>query len=84
VVSARSREVRSSFAPAALASSASFRPSTATLPHRVVSFISVVGCGTRPSSGIRQNRRHVIESLTSAHKDSKPSRYRNFKNISRR
>ena len=33
------------------------------MPHRVVSFISVVGCGTRPS-GIRQVRRHVIESLT--------------------
>ena len=36
--------------------------------HRVVSFISVVGCGTRPSSGIRQNRRQEIESLTSAHR----------------
>jgi hypothetical protein len=29
-------------------------------------------------------RRQEIESLTSAHKLSKPSRYRNFKNISRR
>jgi hypothetical protein len=29
----------------------------------VVSFINVVGCGTEVSSGIRQNRRHVIESL---------------------
>ncbi len=84
MVSARSREVRSSFSPAALASSAAFSPATACSPHRVVSFISVVGCGTLPSSGIRQNRRHEIESLTSAHKLSKPSRYRNFRNISRR
>jgi len=67
-VSARSREVRSSFASAALASSASLQPCTAAGPHRVVSFISVVGCGTLPSSGIRQNRRQGIESLTSAHK----------------
>ncbi len=84
MVSARSREVRSSFACAALASSASFSPPAATVPHRVVSFISVVGCGTFPSSGIRQNRRQVVESLTSAHRLSKPSRYRNFKNIIRR
>jgi hypothetical protein len=68
VVSDRSRDVRNSFCPAALASKASFRPCTAALPHRLVSFISVVGCGTLPSSGIRQNRRHVIESETSAHK----------------
>jgi hypothetical protein len=45
-------------------------PSTATDPQRVVSFINVVGCGTAPSSGIRQNRRQVIESLTSRHSDS--------------
>jgi hypothetical protein len=50
----------------------------------VVSFISVVGCGTFPSSGIRQNRRHETGSLTSAHRLSYPSRYRNFRNISRR
>jgi hypothetical protein len=31
----------------------------------VVSFISVLGCGTGPSIGIRQNRRQVIESATS-------------------
>jgi hypothetical protein len=60
--------VRSSFASAALANKASFRPSTAALPQRVVSFISVVGCGTEPSSGIRQNRRQVIESATSRHR----------------
>jgi hypothetical protein len=40
------------------------------MPQRVVSFISVVGCGIRPSKGIRQNRRQVIESLTSRHSDS--------------
>jgi len=34
------------------------------VPQRVVSFINVVECGTFPSIGIRQNRRHVIESLT--------------------
>jgi hypothetical protein len=51
-----------------LASSASFSPATAPSPHRVVSFISVVGCGTLPSSGIQQNRHQEIESLTSAHR----------------
>jgi hypothetical protein len=74
VVSARTRAVRSSLLAAALAHSASFSPATASSPHRVVSFISVAGCGTLPSSGIRQNRRQVIESLTSAHRLSKPSR----------
>jgi hypothetical protein len=49
----------------------------------VVSFINVVGCGTEPSSGIRQNLRHVSESLTSRHNDSYPNRYRNFRNINR-
>ena len=68
VVSARTRPVRSSLAPAALTSSASFSPATGPSPHRVVSFISVVGCGTGPSSPIRQNRRQLIESATSAHK----------------
>ena len=65
MVSARNRVVRSSFTSAALASNASLHPSTAAVPQRVVSFISVVGCGTWPSSGIRQNRRQVIESVTS-------------------
>jgi len=55
-------------AAAALANSASFSPSTAAAPQRVVSFTSDVGYGTRPCSGIRQNRRHVIESETSRHK----------------
>ena len=74
MVSARSRVVRNGLACAAFASSASLHPSTAVVPHRVVSFINVVGCGTRPSIGIRQNRRQVIESETSAHKLSYPSR----------
>ena len=84
MVSARTLLTRSSLFPAAFAHSASFSPATAASPQRVVSFISVVGCGTLPSSPIRQNRRQLIESLTSAHSVSYPSRYRNFKNISRR
>ena len=48
--------VRSTLAVAALASSASFNPATASSPHRVVIFINVVGCGTRIPNGIRQNR----------------------------
>jgi hypothetical protein len=74
VVSSRTRWQRSSFASAALANNASFSPSTATDPHRVVSFINVVGCGTACSSGIRQNCRQVMESDTSRHNDSNPSR----------
>jgi hypothetical protein len=74
VVSTRTRVQRSSFASAALASNASFNPSTATEPQRVVSFINVVGCGTGCSKPIRQNRRHAIESDTSRHNDSNPSR----------
>ena len=62
--------MRNSFASAALASRASLSPSTAADPHRVVSFINVVGCDTDPSSGIRQNIRQVIESDTSRHSDS--------------
>ena len=71
MVSARTRPVRNTFASAALANNASLSPSTAALPHRVLSVINVVGCGTAPSNGIRQNRRQVIESLTSRHNDSK-------------
>jgi len=62
--------VRSTFAWTALASNASFNPSIAAVPQRVVSFINVVGCGTLPSNGMRQNRRQVIESATSRHNDS--------------
>jgi hypothetical protein len=39
-------------------------PAIAALPHRVFSFINVVGCGTAPSNAIRQNRRQVIETDT--------------------
>ena len=70
VVSARNRSVRSTLASTALASRAWFYPSTAAVPQRVVSFTNVVACGTDPSSGIRQNRRQVIESDTSRHNDS--------------
>ena len=74
MVSARTRLVRNTFASTALANNASLSPSTATLPHRVLNFINVVGWGTAASKGIRQNRRQVIESLTSRHNDSYPSR----------
>ena len=74
VVSARTRFSFNTFASAALAISASFSADTAASPQRVVIFINVVGCGTRPPSGIRQNRRHVIESATSRHNGSNPSR----------
>jgi hypothetical protein len=57
-----------------LANNASFSPSTAAEPHRLVSFISVVGCGTGRSMPIRQNRRQLIESDTSRHNDSNPNR----------
>jgi len=74
VVSARTRLVLRTFAAAALASSVSFNPSTAAVPQRVVIFIKVVGCATVPPSGIRQNRCQEIESATSRHNGSNPSR----------
>ncbi len=84
VVSARNRFVFNTFASTAFARSASLRSLIAASPQRVVIFINVVGCGTRPPNGIRQNRCHVIESVTSRHNDSNPNRYRYFKNINRR
>jgi hypothetical protein len=39
-------------ADAALANNASFNPSTAAEPHRVVIFINVVGCGTEHPNGM--------------------------------
>ena len=60
VVSARTLAARSNFCPAALAHNASFSPATTCGPHRLASFISVVGCGTGPSSPIRQNRRQLV------------------------
>jgi hypothetical protein len=84
VVSARTRSVLSTLAAAALANSASLSPSTASVPQRVVIFINVVGCGTDDPSGIRANRCQLIESVTSRHNGSNPSRYRYFRNINRR
>ena len=84
VVSTRIRVHRSTFASTAFANSASFSPSTAADPQRVVNFINVVECGTGWSIPIRQNWRQVIESDTSRHNDSNPSPYRNLRNINRR
>jgi hypothetical protein len=67
VVSARTFPVFTNFACTALASSSSLSCATACSPHRVVIFIRVVGCGSFPSMSMRQNRRHEIESVTSAH-----------------
>ena len=54
VVSVRTLLVRSTLAAAAaLANRASLSLSTAAEPQRVISLISVVGCGRRPSSGMR-------------------------------
>ena len=63
-----------SLASAALANSASFNPATAASPQREVIFMSVVGCGTSWSNGIRQKRRQAMESDTSRHSGSNPSR----------
>jgi len=49
------------FAAAALANRASFNPATAASPHRVVIFISVVGCSTRVPKGTRQRTNPRIE-----------------------
>ena len=84
VVSARTFPVFTNFAASARASSASFSLSTASSPHRVVIFDSVDGAGTASSRLSRQKIRHEIESLTSRHSDSYPSRYWNFRNIIRR
>jgi hypothetical protein len=74
VVSARTRLAFKTLAEAALAKRASFRPSTADEPQRVVIFISVVGCGTVTPRGIRQKRCQEMESATSRHSGSNPSR----------
>ena len=54
VVSARTRVTLSTLAAAALATNASFSPSTASGPQRVVICINVVGCGTAAPSGIER------------------------------
>jgi len=66
--------VFSTLAASALASSASFRPSTAEDPQRLVIFINVVGCGTATPRGIRQKRCQEIESAVSRHSGSNPRR----------
>lgn len=66
--------MRINFAATALVSKASLSPATAASPQRLVSFINVVGCGTRVPNGMRQNRCQEMESPTSRHSDSKPSR----------
>jgi hypothetical protein len=62
--------VFTNFAASARASSASFSPSTASSPHRVVIFDKVDGAGADPSRLSRQKISHEIESLTSRHSDS--------------
>ncbi len=74
MVSARTLLVFNTLAAWALANSASFSPSTADDPHRVVIFINVVGWGTAKPNGIRQNRCHEMESATSRHSGSNPKR----------
>jgi hypothetical protein len=74
VVSARTRVVLIRRAALALASSASFNPSTAVGPHWVVIFISVVGCGTVVPNGTRAKRCQEIEAATSRHNGSNPRR----------
>ena len=71
-----SRLVQSNFASAARQQDP-VSPATAA---DAVKFISVVGCGTWPSSRTRQNRREEIESTASRHIVSWPSRWWNFKN----
>jgi len=82
-VSARTLSSLITFFSAALASSASLSPAAAASPQRVVIFISVVGWGTASPRGTRQNRRQAMESATSRHSGSKPSRYLYFRNIIR-
>ena len=76
--------VFTNIASTALANNASLRASTVASPHRVVIFIRGVACGTVPSMPIRQNSRHEIESATSAHNVSNPSRQRYLRYINRR
>jgi hypothetical protein len=64
-VSTRKRRERSTLRSTASDKSSALSSSTSAGPSRFVSFISVVGSGTRPSSAIRQKRRHVNESATS-------------------
>lgn len=74
MVSALTRLVFSTLASAALANNASFNPLVASTPQRVVIFMRVVGWGAPVPNGIRQKRCHEIESATSRHSGSNPSR----------
>jgi len=65
VVSILSLRARSSLSAASLASSAVLRAAMVSGPQRRTSLLKVVGCGVGWSSGMRQNRRHEIESPTS-------------------
>ena len=70
VVSARAFPVFTTRASTALGQEFLVSAVIARSPHRVVSFSKVVGCGNLPSMSMRQNRRHEIESDTSAYSDS--------------
>jgi hypothetical protein len=65
VVSTRRRLERSTLRSTASDSSSALSSSTSSGPRRLVSFMRVVGSGTRASSAIRQKRRQVKESATS-------------------
>ena len=84
MVSARTWSSFTTWAAMALLSNASFSWSAAWSPQRVVIFMSVVGWGTGSVIPMRQKRRQAMESVTSAHSVSKPSRYRKRRNIIRR
>jgi hypothetical protein len=84
VVSTRSRRDRSTFRSTASDNNSALSSSSSPGPSRFDSFINVLGSGTRPSSAIRQNRRHVNESATSRKSVSYPSPYRCFRYVSRR
>ena len=74
VVSARTLSTLMRCAALAFSSSFSFNALTVTSPQRVVIFINVLGSGTASLIPMRQNRRQVNESVTSAQRVSKPSR----------
>ena len=62
--------IRASVRSAAWTNSDWFNSATVCSPKRRVSLTSVVGWGTRPPSGMRQNRCQEIESATSRHSSS--------------
>ena len=59
-------------------------PARRRSPHRVVSFISVVGCGHLAVQRDPANRRQVIESATSWHRLRNPAGNGTWWNINRR